>query len=120
MPDQPVALPADEAKLLELWRDTPVAHRRAFVAAVDAAGKAHLSALIAGARRLARTNREQARPLMMLLSPYLVEPTSTEIAVESMLGHLRANNRDAKQGELAERVLHRQDMLRPRDDDDDD
>jgi hypothetical protein len=111
MPDQPVALPADEAKLLELWRDTPVAH---------AAGKAHLSALIAGARRLARTNREQARPLMMLLSPYLVEPTSTEIAVESMLGHLRANNRDAKQGELAERVLHRQDMLRPRDDDDDD
>jgi hypothetical protein len=102
--------PPDPALLLSLWKDTPVPRRRAFVEAVAAAGRAHLDALIAGARHLARMSREQAGPLMMMLAPYLPEPTSGEFIVEAMVGTLRAKHKDPRQAELAERVLSKHDL----------
>ena len=102
--------PPEAALLLALWKDTPVPRRRAFVEAVVAAGMAHLGALIAGARHLARMSREQAGPLMMMLGPYLSDPTSGEFAVEAMVGSLRANRKDPQQAELAERILRKHEL----------
>ena len=84
--------------------------RRAFVSAIVAAGPTHLDALIASARHLARMNHEHAAPLMMMLGPYLPEPTSGEFAVEAMVGALRANREDPRRAELAERVLHKHEL----------
>jgi hypothetical protein len=100
----------EEELLIELWQETPVAKRRAYLEAVVAAGEAHLDALIAGARALAKTSRDQAAPLMMMLAPHLPDPTSGEIVVEAMVGTLRANRKDPRQGELAERVLRKHEL----------
>jgi len=100
----------DDALLLELWKETPVLRRRAFVEAVVAAGADHHQALIAGARHLVRTSRDQAAPLMKMLAPYLPDPTSGEIVIEAMVGSLRANRKDPRQAELAEHILHRHDI----------
>jgi len=106
--------PPDDELLLALWKATPVPKRRAFVEAVVAAGADHHYALIAGARQLVRTGREQAAPLMKMLAPYLPDPTSGEIVVEAMVGSLRANRKDPHQAELAERLLHRHDIWPPK------
>ncbi len=102
--------PPDDALLLALWKTTPVPKRRAFVEAVAATGPAHLDALIAGARHLVRTSRDQAAPLMKMLAPHLPDPTSGEIVVEAMVGSLRANRKDPRQAELAERILRKHDI----------
>jgi hypothetical protein len=103
-------VPPDDALLLELWKETPVPKRRAFVEAIAVVGPDHLHALIAGARQLVRTSREQAAPLMKMLAPHLPDPTSGEIVVEAMLGSLRANRKDPRQAELAERILRKHDI----------
>jgi hypothetical protein len=100
----------DDALLLALWKATPVSKRRAFVDAVAAAGPDHLDALITGARHLVRTSRDQAAPLMKMLAPHLADPTSGEIVVEAMVGSLRANRKDPRQAELAERILRKHDI----------
>lgn len=100
----------DDALLLALWKETSATKRRAFVDVVVAAGPAHHQALIAGARHLVRTSRDQAAPLMKMLAPYLPDPTSGEIVVEAMVGSLRANRKDPRQAELAERLLRRHDI----------
>jgi hypothetical protein len=102
--------PPDDELLLVLWKETRAGRRRAFVEVVVAAGPDHLHALIAGARRLVRTSREQATPLMKMLAPYLAEPTSGEIVVEAMVDSLRANQKDPRQAELAERILRKHDI----------
>lgn len=102
--------PPDDALLLALWKATPVPKRRAFVEAIAATGPAHLDALIAGARQLVRTSRDQAAPLMKMLAPHLPDPTSGEIVVEAMVGSLRANRKDPRQAELAERILRKHDI----------
>lgn len=104
----------EDTLLLALWKATPVARRKAFVEAVVAAGADHHHALIAGARQLVRTSREQAAPLMKMLAPYLPDPTSGEIVVEAVVGSLRANRKDLHQAELAERLLHKRDIWPPK------
>ena len=111
--------PPDDALLLELWQETPVPKRRAFVEAVVAVGPDHLHALIAGARQLVRTSREQAAPLMKMLAPHLADPTSGEIVVEAMIGSLRANRKDPRQAEMAERILRKHDIWPPKKPEDD-
>jgi hypothetical protein len=100
----------DDMLLLALWKETPAPRRRAFIEAVVAAGPDHHHALIAGARHLVRTSRDEAAPLMKMLAPYLPEPTSGEIVIEAMVGSLRANRKDPRQAELAERLLRRHDI----------
>jgi hypothetical protein len=100
----------DDALLLALWIETSASKRRAFVEAVVAAGPEHHHALIAGARHLVRTSRDQAAPLMKMLAPYLPDPTSGEIVIEAMVGSMRANRKDPRQAELAERILRRHDI----------
>jgi hypothetical protein len=111
-------VPADAAFLLELWKETPVPKRRAFVEAVVVTSPDHLHALIAGARQLVRTSREQAAPLMKMLAPHLPDPTSGEVVVEAMVGSLRANRKDPRQAELAEHILRRHDLWHKKPDDD--
>ena len=111
--------PPDDALLLELWKATPAPRRRAFVEAVAAAGPEHLDALISGARQLVRTSRDQAAPLMKMLAPHLPDPTSGEIVVEAMVGSLRANRKDPRQAELAERILRKHDIWPKKPDTDD-
>jgi hypothetical protein len=130
LPEWPAQLlglaPTDEDVLLELWKATPAGKRRAFCAAVDVAGPAHLEALIAGARRLVRVNRELATPLMMMLGPYLPDPTTGEILVETVLENMRAHRQDpshrhdAHQAELAERMLNRRELWPKKDGSSDD
>ena len=103
-------VPPDDALLLALWKATPAPRRRALVEAVAAAGPDHLDALIVGARHLVRTSRDQAAPLMKMLAPHLADPTSGEIVVEAMVGSLRANRKDPRQAELAERILRKHDI----------
>jgi hypothetical protein len=110
----------DDALLLELWKQTPMPKRRAFVETVAAAGPDYLDALIAGARHLVRTSRDQAAPLMKMLAPHLPDPTSGEIVVEAMVGSLRANRKDPRQAELAERILRRHDIWPKKPDSEDD
>lgn len=102
--------PPDDALLLALWKATPVPKRRAFVEAIAVIGPAHLDALIAGARQLVRTSRDQAAPLMKMLASHLPDPTSSEIVVEAMVGSLRSNRKDPRQAELAERILRKHDI----------
>jgi hypothetical protein len=111
----------EDLLLLELWKETPVGKRRRFVESVVAAGAEHHHALIAGARHLVRTSRDQAAPLMKMLAPYLPDPTSGEIVVEAMVGSLRSNRKDPRQAELAERILRKHDIWpkKPGDDDKD-
>lgn len=123
LPEWPAGLlplaPPDAALLLALWKDTPVPRRRSFVEAVVAAGKAHLDALIAGARHLVRMSRDQATPLMMMLGPYLPDPTSGEFAVEAMVGSMRSSRKDPRQAELAERILLKHELWPKKPDGDD-
>lgn len=111
--------PPEDALLLALWKATPASRRRAFVDGVAAVGPEHLEALIDGARQLVRTSRDQAAPLMKMLAPHLPDPTSGEIVVEAMVGSLRANRKDPRQAELAERLLRRHDIWPKKPDHDD-
>lgn len=114
LPEWPTALvrlaEPDPKLLLALWKETPVPKRRAFVDAVVAVSADHHHAMIAGARHLVRTSRDAAAPLMKMLAPHLPDPTSGEIAVEAMVGSMRANRKDPRQAEMAERLLRRHDI----------
>lgn len=100
----------DDELLLALWKETSATKRRAFVDAIVAVSPEHHHAMIAGARYLVRTSRDQAAPLMKMLAPHLPDPTSGEIAVEAMFGNLRANRKDPRQAEMAERILRKHDI----------